>query len=99
MAKIYLGQTDLTIYLNTGKDITGATSVKVMYKKPDETEGEFIGTIDNATQGIIKYVVTNANDLDQLGRWFFWAKIVNAQGKISIGNPDTILMEQEGTIK
>ena len=44
MGKIYQGQTDLTIALSTEKDLSGATSLKIKFKKPDGISGEWTAT-------------------------------------------------------
>ena len=97
MGKIYAGQTDLRIELETKKDLTGATSLKILYKNPEGLEGEFAATIVDASKGIIRYAVTSVDDINVVGRWFFWAKTIDAQGLVSIGEVATIMMEKEGT--
>jgi len=57
-----------------------------MYEKPDGTEGEFVGTIDDTTK--IKYDVSSVNDLDVEGDWKFQAKATFATG---IGYGDTVV--------
>lgn len=89
MGKIYVGQTDLTIKLTTGKNLTGITNVKVIFRNPNGVEGEFAATVVEAVTGVIQYVVTSANDLNVTGDWLFWAKVVNAQGLVSIGESVT----------
>lgn len=96
MGKIYVGQTDLTIKLETKKNLTGITNVKILYKNPNGLEGEFTATVVDAAKGIIQYAVTSVNDIGIVGRWFFWAKIVNLQGLISIGEPSTVVVYEEG---
>lgn len=94
MSKVYATQTDLSISLNTYKDITGATSVKIAYRKPNNVLGEFDAVIENATEGIIKYDITAP--LSDEGIWFFWAKIINSNGKLMIGEPTQLLIYKEG---
>lgn len=95
MSKIYVGQTDLTIQLITGKDITNAQSVKIKYKNPQGILGEFTASIVNATSGIIKYDILSVNDINIVGDWRLWAKVVDAQGLISIGEPAIMNVSKE----
>lgn len=96
MGKIYVGQTDLTIKLNTKKNLTGITNVKILYKNPKLVSGEFNAVVEDALNGIIRYAVTSVNDINIAGKWTFWAKIVDAQGLISIGEPSMIEVNNEG---
>lgn len=96
MGKIYVGQSDLTIELTTGKDITGATSIKIGYKSPSGAIGEFDAVSkDNAT-GVIEAVFTAQVNLNQSGTWRVWAKIINAGGLLSIGESSEFTVYQEG---
>jgi hypothetical protein len=95
MGKIYQGQTDLTIALSTKKDLTGATSLKIKFKKPDGISGEWTATTPNAVEGIIEYEV-DSNDVDTVGKWTVWAKIIDVGGLISIGEPTTFQVHKEG---
>jgi len=96
MGKIYSGQTDLTIKLQTNKDLTGVTSTKILYRKPNGVEGEFNATVIDIPKGIIQYVVSSATDFENVGRWTVWAKIVDAGGLVSIGEPSVFNVEKEG---
>lgn len=95
MAKIYVGQTDLTIQLTTGKDITNAQSVNIKYKNPLGVLGEFTASVVTASTGTIKYDVLSVNDINAHGTWTLWAKIVDFQGLISIGEPTTMTVYKE----
>lgn len=95
MAKIYVGQTDLTIQLVTGKDITNVQSVKIKYKNPLGVLGEFTASIVNASTGIIKYDILSVNDINMHGTWILWAKIVDFQGLVSIGEATTMTVYKE----
>jgi hypothetical protein len=93
MSKIYSTQTDLTITLNTGKNITGATSIKIAYKDPKGTLGEWTATIDDAIKGIIKYNIIAP--LSFTGTWTIWAKITDSSGLISIGESSNFVVYKE----
>lgn len=94
MSKIYATQTDLTIRLTTGKDITGATSVKILYKNAKGVSGEWTASIENAPAGIIKYDIISP--LLEAGKWILWAKVVDTQGLISVGEPSEMIVKNEG---
>jgi len=91
-----MGQTDLTIELNTEKNITGSLSQKIKYKKPNGLISEWTADVVNASSGIIKYNVIEG-DLDVAGKWTVWAKIIDSEGLISIGEPSDFTVYKEGT--
>ena len=65
---IFKDQGLLTIELDTGYDITSATSAKILYQKPDGTTGEFVGAASDTTK--ISYSLVDG-DIDQAGTWIF----------------------------
>lgn len=96
MGKIYKGQTDLTIKLKTDKDITGATNVYIQYRDPKGVVDSFVAEISDAKEGIIQYHIENAGQLNVSGVWTFWAKIVDANGLISYGEPSEYRVDKLG---
>jgi hypothetical protein len=98
MGKIYVGQTDLTIKLETGKNLTDITtgSFAIKYRKPNGVIASFDATATDLVKGIIQYSVQNETDLDIPGDWTFWAKITDNQGLISIGEPFFVLVYKQG---
>lgn len=96
MGKVFSTQTDLTIKLNTGKNLADASSVYIKYKKPDRTTGQFAAVIVDEQQGIIQYAVTGSGQIDSIGRWTFWAKVVSESGLVSIGEPTYLTINREG---
>ena len=97
MGKIYKGQTDLTIEVNTGKDLTGVTSVKIAFKKPNGIVGFFNPTITNIKSGIIVYYAVNPTDINIAGTWKIWAEIIDSQGLVSIGETSTFNVFEKGS--
>lgn len=97
MGKIYKGQTKLTIKVNLGVDISGATSTLLKYEKPDGNSGNFIATILSATTGDIQYIPASINDLDVVGEWVMWGYVVFSDGKIASGEPFKLIINKEGT--
>ena len=95
MGKIYDVQTDLTLKLETGKDLTGISDVKICYRNPNNEVGEFTAVVVDYAKGIISYALTAP--LAKSGEWKLWAKIVDAQGLTSIGEPTTMNVNKIGT--
>lgn len=93
MSKIFDEQTDLTINLNTGKDLTGSTA-KIMYKRPDATTGDWDATIGAPPNGIISHSIVEK--LGMAGTWTIWAKVIKA-GLVSIGDPVKFTVYKVGT--
>ena len=72
MAKYYVGNTGTTILVETGIDLTAATVLSLLVKKPSGAEVTWTGTI-GPTNAIgestrISYVV-ETGDWDQAGWW------------------------------
>ena len=84
MGQIFAGQTQLTIKLSIGSDISGWISALIKYIKPDKTTGNFVATIDTGNQEI-SYIVTADTDIDQVGEWTFWAKGIYSGGNVIVG--------------
>ena len=92
MSKIYVNQTALRINTSVNEDITGA-SVKIKYKKPDNTTGEWIGVIDKPSSGGFYYDATSTEgvyDIDMKGKWTLWAEVTFANGNIALGEPTSM---------
>jgi hypothetical protein len=82
--ELFKGQ-DYRLILATGISLTGATAIKILYKKPNGTKGEWSGTVD--VQNIF-YDITPANN-DVEGVWTFQC-YVEQSGKIYYGGEVTI---------
>lgn len=97
MGKIYKGQTDLTINVKVGIDLTGFTSALLIFKSPKGVEKIANDTVvDDAVNGMLKLVINNTTFLNESGGWKCWAKCVNADGLISIGEPANFFLYEEG---
>lgn len=70
---VFKDQYLLTIELDTGYDISAATSVKILYQKPGGTKGEWVGSVSDTTK--ITYSVQEG-DLDTAGTWILQAYAV-----------------------
>ena len=85
MGTLYVNQTALAIKARVWVDITGASELLIKYKKPDGTEGSFTAVAIDNENGIIQYSVTSEDDINQAGRWTFWAYVTFADGKSAPG--------------
>ena len=95
MGKIYQNQTALTLILDTGVTLTGATSVLIKYEKPSGATGSWTGTISSSSAQWIEYEV-QANDLDEAGDWVFWAYLTDGDSNVAPGNAVTVTVYAEG---
>jgi len=62
--------------IDTGEDLTGATTANLIFQKPDGTESIKSASIENSTY--LTYTTTAADDLDQEGEWSIIASVVKA---------------------
>lgn len=62
----YVGDIGTVLMVNTKEDISTASKVSLKIKKPDDTEVEWIGTVDRTTY--IRYA-TVSGDFDQSGEY------------------------------
>jgi hypothetical protein len=68
------GDIGTQIVIDLGEDVSTASALKIVYRKPDGTVGEWTATLVNGGYGIA-YVTATAADLDQVGRWKLQAKV------------------------
>jgi len=92
---IYTTQSSLRIQLNTEVDLTGISSAAIKYRKPDNTESQFTATVLDAAAGIIYYDLVSA-ELDQVGKWYFWAYITFGDARVAPGNVASAIVSEEG---
>jgi len=64
--KIYVNEIGLTIILDAGQDITGATGITIEVQKPDGTTASWSAEVYDSQY--VKYV-TVEDDLDQVGTY------------------------------
>jgi hypothetical protein len=83
MSAIFTTQGFLVIVLDTGIDLSTASNLKILYKKPSGVKGEFTATVFETTK--LRYQFDNDN-LDIPGQWSFQAFVtiggLNAYGEI-----------------
>lgn len=97
MGKVYKNQTELTIRLDTGVDLTTAASQLIKYKKPDGTASYWTATVYDTTNGIIQKVLSLTTDLGQAGAWTLWAYVTFTDGYSAPGEPVILDVFEEGT--
>lgn len=97
MGDYFVGQTNLRISVETNATLTDASSLKVRYTKPDDTEiREFDATIDPSDDSKMYYDVQDG-DLDLLGHWYFWAYVIFSDSTVGIGGATKVLIKPEGS--
>lgn len=89
----YLGE-DFTVEFNVGSDITGSTA-QIKYKAPGGVITAQTATITNAAGGVFSYDVPNS-ELSVAGKYKFWYKLTLSGGTIAIGEPEDVLVYEEG---
>lgn len=102
MSNIYQYQTALTIFLETEINLTGTTTKKIRYKKPDKTGDSWTATGDtidagDTDLGMIYYTVGDSEDLNQIGNWTFWPYIVFSNGTYAVGDAAQLNIRKEGS--
>ena len=68
-----VGDVGTTISIDVGEDISAATAVKIHYKKPDGTVGNWTASVADDDQSV-EYN-TQASDINVVGLWQFQAHI------------------------
>jgi len=79
--------------LDPETSLSGATSPKVNYKRPDGTIGSWSGTISNDQ---IQYQLENG-DIDIPGDWTFWPTWIDSNSRNKKGRAMKVAFRMEGT--
>lgn len=95
MSKVYNTQTDLKLVVQTGKDLTTASEVKLKYTDPKGQKGELDVTIPTPEIGILVFETPAGEPFNVIGNWSFWAYIVDG-GRVSIGEAFNVRFFAEG---
>jgi len=62
----------MEIFIETGVDVSSATTLHIRYTKPDDSIGFFVATDKTVGTKIGCFYLTNsATDIDQAGNWTF----------------------------
>jgi hypothetical protein len=97
MAKVYKNQSSLRLVLDTGINLTTATTLEIKYIKPDYTTGTLIGTLTGTTSMYYDYTNTlGVSELNVSGLWRFWTRVVFSDNRIGIGEPVELMVYTEG---
>ena len=96
MSKVYTTQTDLKLVVQTGRNLSTASSVKLRYENPTSTKGELDVTITDAINGVVEYTTPSDGAFSIAGTWSFWIYIID-NSLISVGEPFTVQFNNEGT--
>ena len=96
MGKIYVGQSALTIRLDTQTNLTGVTEPKINYTKPGGTSGSWVASVTGINSTILSYNVADVNQLDEAGTWILWASAIFDIGT-TYGEPVNLTVYTPGT--
>jgi hypothetical protein len=103
---VYKDQSALMIRLNTKVDLTDATIMKIKYKKPGGTTGEWNASKDTTYEERIDgsdvyvriyYNIPDDTVIDESGIWTFWSHVTFAGGRAAPGNPFQKHFQIEGS--
>lgn len=64
--KVYVGDEGTEIILDSGEDLTAATSIQIAIRRPSGTVASWVAALYDTTKG--RYIV-QAGDLDEEGIW------------------------------
>ena len=76
---LHKGDIGTVIQYDTLEDISDGTVFKLKYTKPDDTTGEWTGSLSGTR--IVQYTTASAAILDQAGTWQLQAYIETPSGK------------------
>ena len=92
---IFRNQTSLRVKLTTNVDITGATALKIKYRKPSGDTGEWTATSEDNSTGIIYYDI-QAGDINESGNWVMWAYVTFSDSRSAPGEIVKVKVYEEG---
>jgi hypothetical protein len=81
------------LYVSTGINLKEASVLKIIYKSPDRSVGEWTATLDPVDNTRMYY---DCPGLNKIGRWDIYAKVTFPQGVIP-GSITSITAVSEGT--
>ena len=98
MGEIFVGQDALRFQANVGVDITGALTLEIRYRKPDDSTDAFTATVLDAEAGTMTYDLTSSSTLDQAGTWIMWGYVEFSDGREAYGIPIKVEVYTVGEI-
>ncbi len=93
--KIYVGQTALSIQLDTTIDLSTMATGVIRYSKPDGSSGEWAAV--EGDPGVLVYDIQSGSDLDQEGDWKFWTFVTFVDGSVAPGDTVAEYVFTQGT--
>lgn len=93
--KIYVGQTALSIQLDTTIDLAAMASGLIKYVKPDGSTGQWPAV--EGDPGVLVYDIQLDTDLDLEGSWKWWAHVTFNDGTYAPGDPVLEYVYTEGS--
>jgi len=72
MGKVYVGQVGVRIEVETGGDLSEATTTDILYRTPSHVPGTWTGTVEGTK---LVYTTTSAEDLPVKGTYVLQAKV------------------------
>jgi hypothetical protein len=90
--KIYANQTNITLSLITGTDLTDVDVALIKYKRPDNTIGSWTGSVNGQ---LVEYTFVSG-DIPSAGDYYVWVHITFLNTKVSIGEPSLLKIYTEG---
>jgi len=96
MNKIYVGQSKLRIAIDTGADLTGASTLQIQYRKESGTTSTLTGICDDLASGIVYWNSNSTSIFTSAGSYPFWVKITYSDGKILYSEPITLRVYNVG---
>jgi len=97
MGKIYVGQSNLTLYIETGSNLLNASSVIIEGTDPSGNSINTInGTIEDSTKGIISFIVYSTT-FSIAGTYILWTKANYVGGTLAYGEPFHLNVYAVGT--
>jgi hypothetical protein len=96
---IYVGQNAFRMQVETEINLTGVSSSAVFLRfvSPNLSTGQYTATILSSTGGTLYYDFTSTDSL-MAGLWVFWAYATHSTGRVSIGEPFTVMVKAEGAL-
>jgi len=89
----FIGAIGFQIFIATGEDVSAASDLAILYRKPDGSEGEWVATaaVKNLLDGA-EYVTTADTDLDQAGVWTLDVEVTGLAGFTGVSTQTSILV-------
>lgn len=91
--KLYRGQTNFKLILQTGSVIVDVASAHIKFKKPDQTLGEWVAVVN--VRNLEKTFTIDESGLES-GKYTLWCHIVHTTGLVSISESASLTIHEPG---